>query len=366
MDIDFDDEDDYHNELRGTVEDPMLDSAEEEYDSINKYRIKEDELSTTIKKMQCTSNDGFKFDEYYNQAHDLLATMDYMVLITNDKNREDWDCIHGLITYDYRLIACALVVLGMNPNKVDANGDTALHAAITNVCPGSVKLLLANGADPFQCNNNGVFPMDILGWNSYGAMECSEMMNSFISDLVYKLKNKRTPKISNQYVVNIACTDAENIDNMKQHVQLRNKKIEKYKKVVTSLLEIDNLKNKIFTILESGESPTIFENPKDLITLLHRIDPIVSYVDDESIPGVTQLHIEADKEVQDWYLRKELSRRNWSHDIELYFTRGVKIMKMLHIICHQDQHRYARDILPMLKRAQGLLNDVRRGRQRNL
>jgi len=152
---------------------------------------------------------------------------------------------------------------------------------------------------------------------------------------------------------------------MKQHVQRRNQKIKKYKKVVTGLLEIDNMKNKIFTILESGESPAIFENPKDLITLLHRIDPIASYFKNETIPGVTQLQIEADGEVQDWYIRKELSKRNWSHDIELYFIRGVKIMKMLHIICQQDKGWYAQDILPELQQAQGLLNNVRRERKRS-
>ena len=365
MDIDSEDEEDYYNEDGGNVEDPILDSAEEEYDSINKYKIKEDELLTTIQKIQCSSNHGFKFDKYYSQARDLLATMEYMHLITNDENRRDWDCIYGLITKDYRLIECALGVLGMNPNKVDADGNTALHAAITNVCPRSLKLLLANGADPFQCNNDGFFPMDSLRRDSRYAIQCSDMMDIFISDLVYTLKNKLTRKNGNQYVVKIACTDTENVDNMKRHVQRRNQKIKKYKKVVTGLLEIDNMKNKIFTILESGESPAIFENPKDLITLLHRIDPIVSYFKNETIPGVTQLQIEADGEVQDWYIRKELSKRNWSHDIQLYFIRGVKIMKMLHIICQQDKVGYAQDILPQLQQAQGLLNNVRRERKRS-
>ena len=131
MDFDFDDEQNYYNDDGGTDKDAMLDSAEEEYDSINKYRIKEDELSTIIKKLQCSSNDGFKFGEYYRQADKLLATMNYMYLITNDENRRDWDCIYGLITYDYRLIECALDVLGMHPNKVDAHEDTALHAAMS-------------------------------------------------------------------------------------------------------------------------------------------------------------------------------------------------------------------------------------------
>ena len=42
--VDFEDEDNYYNEDGGNVEDPMLDSAAEENDSINKHQIKEDEL----------------------------------------------------------------------------------------------------------------------------------------------------------------------------------------------------------------------------------------------------------------------------------------------------------------------------------
>ena len=332
-------------------------SGEEQHDSNNKYRMKTDELSQTIKYLEeSSSNKDFDFSKYRDDAHTLLELMKYMYNIAYDDRKMDWDCIHGLMNFNCSLIQPALEVLGMDPNTVNENGNTALHSAILFGEPQVLKWLLANGADPFKCNDKHAFPMAFLERNSRIGIACGDIMNLFIHNLIYDLKNKLKLKNYNKTIVSAYIDDAGNIDRLQKQSIHRSQEVEKYRSLISGLLEIERIKNKKLALIASNGQ--LFSELQEITTMLHKLDTIESVFDYESVPGVPLLH-GFDKDLQDWYIREELSKRSWKHHIRLYFTRCVHIMKKLHIILEHDEHKYAYDILPFVIEAKELLQRVR-------
>jgi hypothetical protein len=284
-----------------------------------------------------TMPDAEDFRNAYYEAYKLCEIMEYMDDMAHHDEKENCDCLFSLVSYDDALLRPALEVLGMNPNKVDDGGDTPLYAAMLHAKPFAVKLLLANGSNPFHCNDVGWFPMG-QGKNTPDSINCSLQLNTFIENLVDKRHT------TSKY--------------LEDKARLRMKKVHKYKFLIENLLEINKLKDEIFATMASDEQ--LYRDLDDVKTLLHDLEPLALCFDNHSLPGVTKLH--TDSTVQQWYIDNELSKINWSQNIKMYFTRGVARMEKLHSICRQDKSRFPVDILHMLTRAKTLLAICERNR----
>ena len=279
-----------------------------------------------------TMSDTENFRDAYHEAYKLQELMGYMDNMVNDDEKEHCDCLISLVSFDDTLLRPALEVLGMNPNRVDDDGATPLYAAMMHAKPLAVKLLLANGADPFQCDAACWFPMRHQNYETPDAINCSRQLNTFIRDLADKRQTTQ--------------------QDLQSKARFRMKRVHKYRCLIQNLLEINTLKNTIFTIL-AEEKQLSKDLGDDVTTLLRGLEPLALYFDHNSVPGVTKLR--TDSISQQWYVKNELSRLNWSKDIKMYFTRGVARMEKLHSICMKDKSKFPVNILHMLQYTKALL-----------
>jgi ankyrin repeat protein len=275
-----------------------------------------------------------------NNADKLLETMRYMKKRANDHDNMDLDFIFALISFNDSLIETALEVLKLSPNKVSDNGKTALYAAIICQSPKAVQCLLKNGADPFQCNISGIFPMHYMTTNSPRNIRCSNIMHDFIRDLIDK------EHVSDQ-------------EFLEHRAWYKMKAVESYRIIVTSLLDIENSKNKILREIESNQR--LFQNLNNVKSFLHQLDDLEHVFDYDSFPGMTLIEVSQDYKkinprVQEWYAHEEFCKIHWSHDIHKYFSLGVNRMKWLRHICSFDKG--SPDIQPLVEEAEQMLADA--------
>lgn len=252
------------------------------------------------------------------ESNELINLMKFMHDMAHHRERKYCDCMCSLITQgENSYLKIALEVMKMSPNKKQKDGNTALHTAMSEASPFALELLLDNGADPFRCNDDGYFPMNHHDESTRNSRRCLLLMDTFIKE---KIDRERCEL---RYLVKAA--------------EKRFEQVRMYRFLIDGLLRIDTLKNQILSTVASNDQP--FTDLKGVKDLLHQLDPLAEYFDYTSVPGVTKLDV--DPQVQEWYVIEELSKLNWSKDIDKYFALGVARMSELHDICKRDPSRWS-------------------------